>query len=221
MIINNRVAIAMVSTFAILTIGLPSNSLANESKYKDSLSYSEYRTVKGMYQLRASDVIGATVVNADEEAIGEIDDLFFSSQKNSITAVVSVGGFLGLGDKLVTVPYQDLRISSDGDSVYLNTSKAALEKKPAFAYDEGELGGIELVQKRMSGAATKSWTTVKSTWGDLKEGVSSRWSKLTDSDIDEIDGDRERLVDRIQSRYESTRDTVEREVDEWREGLNE
>jgi hypothetical protein len=53
---------------------------------------------------RASKVIGSSVVNDGGETIGKIDDLLVSADGKQPYAVLSVGGFLGMGTRLVVVP---------------------------------------------------------------------------------------------------------------------
>ena len=57
--------------------------------------------------LRASKVIGSDVVNEKKETIGKIDDLLISTDAHDVFAVISAGGFLGIGSKLVGVRYED------------------------------------------------------------------------------------------------------------------
>lgn len=54
---------------------------------------------------------------------------------------------------------------------------------------------------------------MKGKWHELRGKAKQRWGKLTDDDLDMIDGRREELVGRIQQRYGHSRDQVEREVD--------
>ena len=54
---------------------------------------------------------------------------------------------------------------------------------------------------------------MKGKWMELRGKAKQRWGKLTDDDLDRIDGRREELVGRIQQRYGHARDQVEREVD--------
>src|SRR4029077_20103062 len=58
---------------------------------------------------RASKVIGSSVANNDNETIGKIDDLLVSSDGKDPYAVLSIGGFLGMGSRLVAVPYDSLK----------------------------------------------------------------------------------------------------------------
>src|ERR1700733_5585431 len=62
---------------------------------------------------RASKVIGATVVNDKGDAIGKIDDVFISPDGKAPYAVLAVGGFLGVGSRLVIVRYQDLSFAAN------------------------------------------------------------------------------------------------------------
>ncbi len=82
---------------------------------------------------RVSKIIGAPVVNDNHDTIGKIDDLLVARQDRVLYAVLSVGGFLGVGSKLVAVPYQSLQIS-DKDLVLPGGSKDALKALPEFKY---------------------------------------------------------------------------------------
>ncbi len=83
--------------------------------------------------LRASQVIGAAVYNDAKAKIGTLDDLIIEGGDRLLFGVISVGGFLGVGERLVAVPYQALIVRSD--RVVLNgVTKADLEKAPEFRY---------------------------------------------------------------------------------------
>lgn len=53
-------------------------------------------------------------------------------------------------------------------------------------------------------------------WKQLKGEAKKRWGKLTDDDLDVIEGERDKLVGRIQERYGIARDEAEKQVKEWR-----
>ncbi|HXS53859.1 MAG TPA: PRC-barrel domain-containing protein [Usitatibacter sp.] len=82
---------------------------------------------------RASKVIGSSVMNDANQAIGTIDDLLISTDRKDPYAVLSVGGFLGMGTHLVVVPYASLEVI--GDKVILpGGTKATLGKLPEFQF---------------------------------------------------------------------------------------
>ena len=55
-------------------------------------------------------------------------------------------------------------------------------------------------------------------WTQLKGTVRKQWGKLTDDDVDQIQGDAEILQGRIQERYGRTKEQAKEEVDKWLEG---
>jgi uncharacterized protein YjbJ (UPF0337 family) len=52
-------------------------------------------------------------------------------------------------------------------------------------------------------------------WKQVKGAVKEKWGKLTDDDIDVIDGKSDQLVGKIQERYGIARDVAQKQVDEW------
>jgi sporulation protein YlmC with PRC-barrel domain len=73
---------------------------------------------------RLSKVIGTAVYNAQNEQIGTIADLIMDPQSRVTTAIVSVGGYLGTGDRLVQVPLEVLRFRTEATT----TGSATAEK---------------------------------------------------------------------------------------------
>ena len=59
--------------------------------------------------------------------------------------------------------------------------------------------------------------SIVSNWLQFKGKVKEQWSKLTDDDLDEIDGKREQLLGKIQERHGITKDEAEKQVTEWHE----
>ncbi len=81
----------------------------------------------------ASDVTGAKVKNLQGEEIGDIDELLIDPNSDQVRyAVLSVGGFLGIGDTKVAVPFGALQVKKEGDTTKytLDASKERLEKAP-------------------------------------------------------------------------------------------
>ena len=90
----------------------PSNPAAPSTASSSSIATSH--PVGGALQKshgswRSSKLVGATVYNDQGDSIGTIDDLLIGDDGKISSAVVSVGGFVGLGSKLVEVPFSQLR----------------------------------------------------------------------------------------------------------------
>jgi uncharacterized protein YjbJ (UPF0337 family) len=56
---------------------------------------------------------------------------------------------------------------------------------------------------------------LKGKWKQLKGSVKERWGKLTDDDLDVIDGQQEQLIGVIQERYGIAREAAQKQVEEW------
>src|SRR5271169_4367420 len=83
---------------------------------------------------RASKLVGSTVVNEADETVGTIDDLIVTPGGQAPYAVLSVGGFLGLGTKYVVVPFPSLQVI-DKRMVLRGATKEALKALPDFKYN--------------------------------------------------------------------------------------
>jgi hypothetical protein len=82
---------------------------------------------------RASKVIGSSVVNDANETIGKIDDLLVSPDGKEPFAVLSIGGFLGVGSHLVAVPFDSLKLV-DKKLILPGGTKDSLKLLPEFKY---------------------------------------------------------------------------------------
>jgi sporulation protein YlmC with PRC-barrel domain len=83
--------------------------------------------------MRVSELLGATVHNLNNEEIGEVKDLMLDDGKAVRGVIISVGGFLGIGDRKIAVEPQSLVVMEQNDgtiSVTLNTNKEELQKAP-------------------------------------------------------------------------------------------
>jgi len=83
---------------------------------------------------RTSKVVGSAVVNEANETVGTIDDLIVTPGDKVPFAVLSVGGFLGLGTKYVVVPFTSLQIQ-DKKIVLAGATKDSLTALPEFKYN--------------------------------------------------------------------------------------
>jgi sporulation protein YlmC with PRC-barrel domain len=91
-----------------------------------------------MGEARASKIIGSSVYNDHDEKVGSIDDLVIGKD-GKINAVLSVGGFLGMGTKYVEVPYSQLTFGntqrdSDNRVVLKGATKESLKSDAGYTY---------------------------------------------------------------------------------------
>ena len=80
---------------------------------------------------RVSKIIGSEVRNKSGEKIGDIRDLMIDGSGTIRLAIVSTGGFLGVGDRLHAVPWDVLTLGPKDDHV-LDIDKAHLQATPGF-----------------------------------------------------------------------------------------
>lgn len=90
-------------------------------------------TVRLEHGSRISRVIGSAVHNEQNERVGTVDDLIMTDGNRVTMAVIATGGFLGMGAKLVAVPWAQLR--PEADRVILPGATAdTLNGMPTFTY---------------------------------------------------------------------------------------
>lgn len=82
---------------------------------------------------RTSKVVGSTVINELDETVGTIDDLIVTANDKVPFAVLSVGGFLGVGKKLVVVSFNELQVR-DKKMLLRGATKDSLKGLPNFIY---------------------------------------------------------------------------------------
>jgi sporulation protein YlmC with PRC-barrel domain len=81
---------------------------------------------------RSSQISGMTVNNPQGEKLGKIDDLLFDQSGALKYVILSHGGVLGIGDKLIAIPWRALKLGTDKKTLVINVDKVALEKAPNF-----------------------------------------------------------------------------------------
>jgi hypothetical protein len=86
---------------------------------------------------RMSEVIRSDVTNDRGERIGTVDDVLVGRDDRVLSAVLQVGGFLGLGGRLVAVPYNSLVLDDAEGTLKImlpGATKEELQKLPEFRY---------------------------------------------------------------------------------------
>jgi sporulation protein YlmC with PRC-barrel domain len=84
----------------------------------------------------ASKIIGEAVVNREDEDLGKIHELVIDAHEGRLAyAVLSFGGFLGLGNKLFAMPWGAFEFSNSEKKLILNVDTDKLKSAPGFEKD--------------------------------------------------------------------------------------
>lgn len=119
-------------------------------------------TVQPSDQWLASQFIGQGVSNDAGEVIGDINDLLFDKSGKIVNVVIGVGGFLGIGEKNVAIPYSALTITADANGkrvIKAVLSRERLHGAPDFratektTYMRAKEQATEMGQKALDKAA--------------------------------------------------------------------
>ncbi len=113
----------------------PSPSTATPSP--STTSPSTTQTTQMGQEWRSSKLVGMAVYNRANERVGDINDLIVAADGKVARAVIGVGGFLGIGEKLVAIDFTDIQLNRDADGkmrAVVNSTKESLESAPDFKY---------------------------------------------------------------------------------------
>ncbi len=124
---------------------------------------------------RASKIIGTDVRNRQGEKVGDIKDLIIDRNGAITLAIVSTGGFLGIGDRLHAVPWSALQTISGKDRI-LDIDKARLKQAPGFDSREwpnlGDERWLNENQRYFGSAKASGTTSDTSASGAARSGTS-------------------------------------------------
>lgn len=86
--------------------------------------------------LSSSSINGDDVVNPQGEDLGHVEDLMIDTAQGKVEyAVLSFGGFLGMGDKYFAIPFKQFTVDRDNKKMVLNVDKERLKNAPGFDKD--------------------------------------------------------------------------------------
>jgi hypothetical protein len=89
-------------------------------------------------EMRASKLIGSTVVNTANETVGDINEIVLSGEGKVAAVVIGVGGFLGMGEREVAISFDSLRMQRDQNNnlkIVANATKDTLKSAPQFRWE--------------------------------------------------------------------------------------
>jgi len=111
-------------------------------------------------------LIGRNVKNPQDETIGEIEAIHLDKDGRVDSVIIGVGGFLGMGERLVRVAWKDLTVTGNGEKVTTAYTKDQLKALPEYKYREAGYRGQAFTDTgiyRDSAAAPAKPTTVITT----------------------------------------------------------
>ncbi len=133
-------------------------------------------------EVLGTDFVGTQVVSKDKQPLGKIANLVFDQSGHIELAVIGVGGFLGIGEKEVAVPFDSLK-SEEVNNKHVFTvdlTKEQLKAAPAFK-TLNDQARHELIAKWRA-KAEQSWADLKSkagkTYEETKERVNEAKEKV-------------------------------------------
>ena len=86
-------------------------------------------------EVAASDLLNQKVKNSASETVGDINDLSIGSDGKIAAVIIGLGGFLGMGEKNVSLPYDELNFSRDANGyliVTVNATRDSLQAAPEW-----------------------------------------------------------------------------------------
>lgn len=82
---------------------------------------------------RSTKIVGSSILNDAGETIGKVEDILISNDGKRPYAIVSIGGFLGMGTRLIATPYDKL-VFGDNKITLPGATKDGLRMLPEFKF---------------------------------------------------------------------------------------
>jgi sporulation protein YlmC with PRC-barrel domain len=120
------------TTFALvgsLLVGASSFALAQVTPPRPNVP-----TVEQPNQVQTEKLIGTNIKNAQNETVGEVKSVALGQDGKAEAVIVSVGGFLGVGEREVAIAWKDLTIADGGNVVTIKMTKDQLAALPEYKY---------------------------------------------------------------------------------------
>ena len=115
----------------MLAATVPATAQTTTSAPNPNLSVASVRMDGGV---RASKIIGSGIYSDPNTQIATVNDLLMAPDNKVVLAVLSVGGVLGVGGKLVAVPYAQLKLEG-GKTMLPGATKESLNAMPDFTFN--------------------------------------------------------------------------------------
>ncbi|MBK3659920.1 PRC-barrel domain-containing protein [Bradyrhizobium diazoefficiens] len=135
------IAAGLAGTALLATVAFAQNPTTTTDKTPNAANTATTTTTSASGEWRVSKMAGVKVYNESNENIGSINDLLMDKSGAVKIAVIGVGGFLGMGEHLVAVPYEKLKFVNE--AVAYTGTGANPGAKPAASTTTGAATGTE------------------------------------------------------------------------------
>lgn len=157
--------------------------------------------------MRAAKWLGTPIKNAGNEEIGDINDFLIGSDGKVHAVIVGVGGFLGIAEKNVAIPFEQVKMSMDGEGnrmVMASLTKEQLEAAPTF-----KVTGDKTLRERADEASEKAG----SAYEQAKEKLQNTYESAKESLKETYESTKEAGREAAESASETAREAADETKD--------
>ena len=131
-----KMLVTAASLAALMTVPALAQNAAQRAQEAPTIEVVEKKSAAAFSgDVSARQLLSENVVNAANESIGDINDVLIGHDGKVAAVIVGVGGFLGMGEKDVALPYDQLTFSKDGNNTLIvgtRATKESLETAPEY-----------------------------------------------------------------------------------------
>ncbi len=140
-------------------------------------------------EVLGTDFVGTPVVTKDKQQIGKISNLVFDHTGHIELAVIGIGGFLGIGEKEVAVPFESLKGDkvNDKDVFLIDATKEEVKAAPTYMTLNKQAIAERLSTWRER--AKQSWTDLKEKAGKTYEEAKEKAGKAYEEAKEKVSGE--------------------------------
>ncbi len=122
---------SLVALMAVPAVAQDSTMPKTTTMPAEQQEMAPVKTAADAGNLSANDLLNQSVKNGAGEVVGDINDIRIDSNGKIAAVIVGVGGFLGLGEKDVALPFDQLSLTRDADGGLVVTAKVTKESLQA------------------------------------------------------------------------------------------
>jgi sporulation protein YlmC with PRC-barrel domain len=161
---------------ALAALIIAASPVAAQTNTPASLNFADRQNNS---EVLGTDFIGTPVNGKDGQQLGKITNLVFGQEGRIELAVVGVGGFLGIGEKEVAVPFDSIKAGeANNKQVFiLDATKEQLQAAPNYKTLSGEALKQRMAEWRAK--AQQSWADIKNRASKAYDGAKQRMEQPT------------------------------------------